>query len=110
MIPTLKIPEALMTRTKGLKGLLMAAGLGVAFVCSNAVAQTAGQDMHDAGHETKAATVDAAHGTAHGTEKAYHSTKRGTKKVAHKTAHGTKKAWHKTENFGDRVADKPQTH
>lgn len=91
-------------------GLLLSAGLSVVLCCGNAVAQTAGQDMHDAGHETKAAAQDTAHATTKGTSKAYHKTKRGTKKAYNKTDNGTKKAWHKTENLGDRVADKPETH
>lgn len=92
------------------RGILLSTGLSLSLLTIPVIAQTAGQDMHNAGHETKEATQDAAHGTAEGTKKAYRKTKRGTKRAAHATERGTKKAWHKTENFGDRVADKPETH
>jgi len=62
-------------------------------------AQTAKQDMKDAGHDTKGAAVDTGH-----------ATKRVTKKAAHKTKRAAVKSKNATENFGDRVADKPETH
>ncbi len=62
-------------------------------------AQTAKQDMKDAGHDTK----DAAINTGHATKKVAHKTKYKTKVAARKTKNAT-------ENFGDRVADKPETH
>lgn len=95
---------------EGMKGVLLGAGLSLALCCGTAFAQTAGQDMHDAGHDTKAAAQDTGHATTRTTSKAYHKTKSGTKKAYHKTTNGTKKTWHKTENLGDRVADKPETH
>ncbi|MDP9038695.1 MAG: hypothetical protein M3O02_05385 [Acidobacteriota bacterium] len=95
---------------QAIRGVLVSAAFSAALVCNPAYAQTAGQDMHDAGHETKNAGSDVAHGTAHATKTVAHKTAHGTKTAAHKTAHGTKKAWHKTENLGDRVADKPETH
>ncbi len=97
-------------KMQAVRSVLVTAGFSFALVCGSASAQTAGQDMHDAGHETKNAASDVGHGTAHATKTVAHKTVHGTKTVAHKTAHGTKKVWHKTENLGDRVADKPQTH
>jgi hypothetical protein len=84
----------------------LAAGLG----CGAGYAQTAGQDMKDAGHDTKNAAVDTGHATKTTTKKAYHKTKSGTKKVYHKTADGTKTATHRTENAGDALAGKPAQH
>ena len=48
------------------------------------VAQTPGQDMKNAGSDTKSATKSAGSGISKGTKKAYHKTKRGTKKAYHK--------------------------
>ena len=62
-------------------------------------AQTAKQDMKDAGHDTKGAAVDTGH-----------ATKRVAHKVGHKTKVVARKTKNSTENFGDRVADKPETH
>ena len=62
-------------------------------------AQTAKQDMKDAGHDTKDAAIDTGH-----------ATKRVTKKAAHKTKRAAVKSKNATENFGDRVADKPEEH
>jgi hypothetical protein len=85
-------------------GLAMGLGAGVSS------AQTAGQDMKDAGHATKSAAVD----TGHATKTAAKKTASGTKHVAKKTGHATKHAavatGHRTENVGDAVAGKPATH
>jgi hypothetical protein len=59
-------------------------------VCLPAVAQTAGQDIKNAGHDT-----------ANATKKTAHSVKRGTKKGVHKTAHATKKGANKVEQKTD---------
>jgi hypothetical protein len=59
-------------------------------------AQTVGQDMHDAGHDTAHATKTVAHKTVHGTKVATRDTEHGTKVVAHKTARVTKEGYHKT--------------
>ncbi len=86
-----------------------------------AFAQSAGQDMHAAGTDTKDAAKDVGHGIAKGTEKAYDATKNGTEKVVgkgkhntkkayHKTKHGTKHAAHKTANATARTADKVSDH
>ena len=53
---------------------------------------SASQDMHNAGQDTKNATHDAAQGTKKGTQKAYHKTKRGTQKAYNKTKNTTKGA------------------
>ena len=76
--------------------------LALAVVMGSAImlpAQTAKQDMKDAGHETKEAAID----TGHATKKVAHKAKSKTKSAARKTKNAT-------ENFGDRVADKPETH
>lgn len=62
-------------------------------------AQTAKQDMKNAGQKTKEAAVDTGH-----------ATKKVAKKGAHKTKVAAEKTKNATENFGDRVADKPETH
>ena len=48
------------------------------------LAQTASQDMKNAGSDTKSATKSASSGVSKGTKKAYHKTKGGTKKAYHK--------------------------
>jgi hypothetical protein len=75
------------------------------------VPQTAGQDIKNAGTDTKDATKSAGKGIGKGTKTGYNKTKSGTKKVYHKTASGTKKAVHKTgegvSKTGDKIAGKP---
>ncbi len=66
-----------------------------------AIAQTAGQDMKDAGHETKQAVKDTGHGIKTGTKKGYHKTKHGVKKAYHKTGEGVAKV-------GDKMEGKPK--
>lgn len=99
-----------MTKLNRWYGVLLSAALSLGMMGGVAAAQTAGQDMHAAGHDTKDAAKDTGHATKNETKKGYNKTKTGTKKAYHKTKKETKKAVHKTENFGDRVADKPQTH
>ncbi|HEX6495331.1 MAG TPA: hypothetical protein VF018_07610, partial [Acidobacteriaceae bacterium] len=53
------------------------------------LAQTAGQDIKNAGHDTKAAAKDTGRGIAKGTKKGYEKTKEGTEKGYHKTKSGT---------------------
>jgi hypothetical protein len=66
--------------------------LGVAVSAGSLVAQTIGQDMKAAGHDTVHATKKTGHVIAKGTETGYDKTKEGTVKAAHATAHGTKVA------------------
>jgi hypothetical protein len=66
--------------------ILLAAGLGLGLGCGAALGQSAGQDMKDAGHDTKAAGVDTGHATAKTSRKVYHKTVRGTEKVGDKAA------------------------
>ncbi len=99
-----------MIRTISMTRLWIATGLAVALTAGAGYAQTAGQDIKDAGRSTKNAAVDTGHATSHVTKKAYHSTKRGTKKVYHKTANGTKAAGRRTENAGDAIVGKPEKH
>ena len=65
---------------------------------SFASAQTAGQDMKHAGHETKEAAKDTGRGIKHGTQTGYRKTKRGTKKVVHKSARATRRGAEKVED------------
>jgi hypothetical protein len=111
----------------------LTAGLAASLGCTVLLAQTtAGQDMKDAGHDTKNAAVDTGHATktttekaynktksgtttayhktSNGTKTAYHKTANGTKTAYHKTANGTKTATHRTENAGDALAGKPAQH
>lgn len=69
---------------------LLGAFLWAAFFGLSASAQTAGQDIKNAGHET----ADAA-------KQATHKTVRATKKGTHKAAHATKKAANKVEQKTD---------
>lgn len=77
-----------------MKKLLRQRVLGVfvagAMFAASATAQTVGQDIKDAGHDT-----------AHATKTTAHKVKHGTEKGAHKVAHGTKKAAHKVEQKTD---------
>lgn len=79
---------------------LLASTLALGSVC--AIAQTAGQDMKDAGHDTKNAAKETGHGVKKGTKTGYRKTKNGTKKVYHKTGSGLKK-------LGDKMDGKPDT-
>lgn len=85
--------------TRKLSAAVLALSLGFLVASTPVIVaqNSAGQDMKQAGTETKDAAQDAGHGIAKGTKKAYHKTKHETKKVAHKTENGTKTAAHKTE-------------
>ena len=65
-----------------LSTLVLTAGLSLS--SAMAFAQTATQDMKNAGTSTKNATKSAGSGISKGTKKAYHKTKKGTKKAYHK--------------------------
>ena len=82
---------------------------GVLAVALPMGAQTAGQDMKDAGHDTAHATKTVAHDTAHGTKKVYHKTKHVTKVAAHKTADGAETAGHETKRGTEIAAKKTAT-
>ena len=69
------------------RNIALAASLAL---CLPAMAQTAGQDIKNAGHDT-----------ADATKKTAHTVKRGTKKGVHKTAHATKKGANKVEKKTD---------
>jgi hypothetical protein len=117
-----------------MKKILLSGGAVVLALSFGAAhAQTVGQDMKDAGHDTAHATKTVAHKTAHGTSVAAHKTAHGTKVAAKDTAHGTKvaakdtahgtkvgadktadatktgyhKTVHGTKKLGDKIADKP---
>ena len=86
----------------------IATGMALAAVMSfsAAQAQTVGQDLHDAGHDTAHATKTVAHRTAHGTKVAADDTVNGTKEGAHKTSRATRRGYHKTVRGTKRVAHK----
>jgi hypothetical protein len=115
------------------KMLQLGVGAVLALSFGWAQAQTVGQDMKDAGHDTAHASKTVAHKTAHGTKVAAKDTAHGTKVAAKDTAHGTKvaakdtahgtkvgadktadatktgyhKTVHGTKKLGDKIADKP---
>jgi hypothetical protein len=103
-------------KTIGFKSGIVATALAVVLAGASLPAwasapQSAGQDMKNAGTDTKDAAKDVGHGVKKGTKKGYHKTRNGTKKVYNKTAKGTKKAYHKTgkgiEKTGDNMQGKP---
>jgi hypothetical protein len=69
-------------------------------------AQTAGQDMKNAGTQTKDAAKSAGHGIAHGSRTAARKTKNGTKTAARKTKDGTEKFVHGAARGTAHTADK----
>jgi hypothetical protein len=103
-------PEERRMKVETMTKILLAAGLAIGLGSGVAYAQTAGQDMHDAGHSTKNAAVD----TGHATKRVARKTGHGTKVAARKTVHGTKRAavatGHRTENVGDAIVGKPEQH
>ncbi len=70
----------MLVRTLGIVTVAAAMSLTV----PSATAQTAGQDMKNAGTDTKSAAKSTGHGISKGTKKGYSKTKHGTKKVYHK--------------------------
>jgi len=60
--------------------ILLAAGLGLGLGCGVALGQSAGQEMKNAGHDTKAAAVDTGHATDQTTRKVVHKTSRGRRR------------------------------
>ena len=78
---------------------LLASTLALASV--SAFAQTAGQDIKDAGHDTKQAAKSTGSGIKKGTKTGYRKTKNGTKKAYHKTGQGISKV-------GDKMEGKPK--
>jgi hypothetical protein len=79
----------------------------IALSAAPAIAQTAGQDIKNAGSDTKHATTSAGKGIEKGTKTGYHKTVSGTKKGYHKTAHVTKKGVHKVEGKPDTPLNNP---
>jgi hypothetical protein len=68
--------------------LATAFAIGLAF---GAMAQTAGQDIKNAGHETKEASKDAANATGKAVKTGAHKTKEAVKHSAHATASATER-------------------
>lgn len=65
-----------------------------------------GQDLKNAGQDTKTAAKNGAEKTKTATQKAAHTTTRGVKKGATKSTHAVKSGIHKTAT---KVSDKTQT-
>ena len=81
--------------------------LALGFIAQGAgVAQTAGQDVHAAGSDTRNAAVDSGHAVKSGTSKGYHATARTTRTATHKTVSGTKTVAHKTADGTRTVTNK----
>jgi hypothetical protein len=96
---------------------VVTAALVLGGVAPVVLAQTAGQDVKNAGTDTKDATKSIGHGiakgtkktvnkTKEGTDKAYDKTKEGTVKGYDKTKAGTKKVVHKSAKATSKTADK----
>ena len=71
-------------RKRTLRTLALAAVTAIAVSPTLVFAQTASQDMKNAGSNTKSATKNAGSSISKGTKKGYHKTKNGTKKAYHK--------------------------
>jgi predicted small secreted protein len=82
-----------------MKHSILCAFLVLGASISMASAQTAGQDMKNAGHETKEAAKDVGKGTEHAAK----TTGRKTKNVAKRATHATAK---ETEKGADKVEEK----
>jgi hypothetical protein len=70
---------------------------GIAVGTGTLLAQSAGQDLHHAGTDTKNAAKDTGSGVQKGTTKAYHGTKHTTTKAADKTKEGVTKGYDRTK-------------
>lgn len=83
--------------------LFAGSALSLGLMIGSAAAQdspgqnSAGQDMKNAGHETKNAAKDVGHGTATAAKKTGSATKNTTKKVVHKGAQKTDEGATKVE-------------
>ena len=96
---------------------VVTAALVMGGVAPVVLAQTAGQDVKDAGHDTKDAAKDTghgvakgtkavAHGTKKGTNKAYDSTKDAAKDTGHDVQRAPRRSVHKSANATSKTADK----
>lgn len=81
---------------------VMACGLPVALTAQN----TASQDMHQAGQDTKTAAKDTGSAVKKGSTKTYHATKKGATVVADKTKEGTTTGYDKTKEGATKGYDK----
>ena len=98
-----------MTRDRITK-VLLATGLAIGLGSGVSYAQTAGQDMKDAGHSTKNAAVDTGHATKHVAKRTVHGTRHVARKTGHATKHAAVATGHRTENVGDAIVGKPEQH
>lgn len=72
-----------------LKRIAFFALVAAAFSSASPIAQTAGQDIKNAGHDTADATKQTAHKTARATKKGTNKAARGTKRTANKVEQKT---------------------
>jgi hypothetical protein len=89
-----------------LSRITLASSLALGLISGVGLAQSATQDIKNAGTDTKDAGKDVGHGVAKGTTKAYHSTAHGTKVAADKTADTSKTVAHKTSAGTKKTVDK----
>jgi len=91
---------------------LAACSLSIGLSLGVASAQDAGQDMKDAGHETKSGAKELGHGTATAAKGVAHGTATGAKKVGRTTKNTTKKVVHggaqKTDEGATKVEQKTE--
>jgi hypothetical protein len=97
-------------KTETMTRIFLAAALTIGLGAGVALAQTAGQDMKDAGHDTKNAAVDTGHATKKVAHKTAHKTKVAAKKTGHATKHAAVATGHRTQNVGDAIVGKPEQH
>ena len=89
--------------TTAFASLVLASNFGAPLA---SFAQTAGQDMHTAGTDTKNAAGDTGHAVKTGTTKGYHATARTKRTVTNKTVNGTRTVAHKTADGTRTATDK----
>jgi len=85
---------------------LAAAALSLGLTVGVCAQETAGQDMKDAGHETKSGAKEVGHGTTTAAKGVAHGTATGAKKVGSTTKNTTKKVVHKGAQKTDEGATK----
>ena len=89
-----------------MKATILSLALTMGLASLPAYSQDVGQDVKDAGHDTKTATVKGTKKTTEATKKGVNKTTEETKKGYKKSTEATKKGIHKT---ADKVADKTDT-
>lgn len=94
-----RILDGLVCSNKSMKKALLSTALLIASSLALPAyqgTQSAGQDMKDAGTDTKNAAKDVGHGTKKAAKKTGHAVKKGTHKAASETSKGANKVEDKT--------------